>query len=72
MISTARRQPAVRTFSTNAGFIEGIGRAILRYGLVLLLIGSGMSKFTEFEARWIEPLMANSPFFGWLYGVTSV
>ncbi len=24
------------------------------------------------EALWIQPLMANSPFFAWLYGVTGV
>jgi len=52
--------------------LEGLGLGILRYGLVLFLVGSGLSKFTELEARWIEPLMANSPFFAWIYGVTSI
>src|SRR5262245_40688180 len=72
MINAAQRIPAVRRLGINGRVIEGVGLTILRYGLVLLLIGSGLAKFTEFEARWIEPLMANSPFFAWLYGVTSV
>jgi uncharacterized membrane protein YkgB len=72
MIDVVQRKPAVPTLGINGRIIEGVGRAILRYGLVLLLIGSGLTKFTEFEALWIQPLMANSPFFAWIYGVTSV
>ncbi len=72
MINIIERKTAIQTLGVNGRVIEGIGRAILRYGVVLLLIGSGLTKFTEFEARWIEPLMANSPLFAWMYGVTSV
>src|SRR5262245_32762518 len=72
MINTAQRKPAVQALGINGRIVERVGQAILRYGLVLLLVGSGLAKFTEVEARWIEPLMANSPFFAWLYGVTSV
>jgi uncharacterized membrane protein YkgB len=56
----------------NGRILTRVGCAILRYGVALLLIGSGVAKFTEFEARSIEPLLSNSPFFGWLYAVTSV
>jgi reactive chlorine resistance protein C len=72
MIDAIERKPAIQTRGVNGRVIEGIGRAILRYGLVLLLLGSGLTKFTEFEALWIQPLMANSPFFAWMYRVTSV
>ena len=49
-----------------------VGAAILRYSLVLFFIGFGLYKFTPQEAAAIQPLMANSPFFSWLYGVFSV
>jgi uncharacterized membrane protein YkgB len=45
--------------------------AILRYGLVLFLIGGGLTKFTEAEAIAIQPWVAHSPLLGWLYAVTS-
>jgi reactive chlorine resistance protein C len=61
-----------RLTDSSSHWREGIGRAILRYGLALFLIALGLSKFTEMEALWIQPLMANSPFFAWLYGDTSV
>src|SRR5262249_52173747 len=43
------------------------GVNVLRYGLVFLLLLWGGFKFFEFEARGIEPLVANSPFLAWLY-----
>jgi reactive chlorine resistance protein C len=75
MIDAIQRNPAASTVTvspraTNA--IEVMGQAILRYGLVLLLLGSGLAKFTEAEALWIQPLLANSPLSAWIYGVTSV
>jgi uncharacterized membrane protein YkgB len=50
-------------------YIETAGVGILRYGLVLLLIMWGGAKFTAFEAEAIKPLVENSPFVGWMYGV---
>lgn len=43
------------------------GKGTLRYSLVLFFIGLGLYKFTLEEALAIQPLMANSPFFSWLY-----
>lgn len=43
------------------------GLAILRYGLVFLLLLWGAFKFFAFEATAIEPLVRNSPFLSWLY-----
>jgi reactive chlorine resistance protein C len=72
MIDAIQRKSAVQPLGISGRVVETIGRAILRYGLVLFLIGSGLTKFTEFEALWIQPLHANSPFFSWMYRVTSV
>lgn len=46
--------------------------ALLRFSLVLFLVLFGLAKFTEAEALTIQPWVANSPFLGWLYAVTSV
>jgi len=45
---------------------------ILRYGLVILLLLFGASKFTAAEADAIRPLLGNSPLLRWLYGLTDV
>jgi len=52
--------------------IEAVGTGILRYGVVFLLLVIGALKFAEFEAKAIQPLVANSPFMGWLYSILSV
>jgi uncharacterized membrane protein YkgB len=64
---------APATLSTKAlPALDRIGAAVLRYGLVLVIGWIGLMKFTEFEARGIEPLVANSPFMSWMYGIFSV
>lgn len=52
--------------------LQAIGTGVLRYGLVFLLVLWGGFKFAQFEAEGIKPLIANSPFFAWLYAVFSV
>jgi uncharacterized membrane protein YkgB len=52
--------------------IRNIGIWLLRYGLVVLLLVIGGSKFFQFEAEAIRPLVSNSPLLAWLYGVLSV
>lgn len=49
--------------------IETAGGAVLRYGLVAILVFFGTFKFTETEAKAIEPLVANSPFFSWMHAL---
>ncbi len=46
---------------------ERVGAIVLRYGLALILIWVGGLKFTAYEAKGIEPLVANSPFLAWAY-----
>jgi uncharacterized membrane protein YkgB len=48
------------------------GRGVLRYGLVALLLLWGGSKFFEFEAEGIRPLVEPSPLLGWLYPLLGV
>ncbi len=40
---------------------EKIGAAIIRYGLVAVLLWVGLLKFTAYEAEGIQPLVGNSP-----------
>jgi uncharacterized membrane protein YkgB len=60
------------SFPVPARFFELASTIVLRYGLVVFLIGGGLTKFTEQEALMIQPWVAHSPFLGWLYVVTSV
>jgi uncharacterized membrane protein YkgB len=59
-------------FALRARPFELASGAILRYSLVLFLVLFGLAKFTEGEALTIQPWVANSPFLGWLYALTSV
>jgi reactive chlorine resistance protein C len=43
-----------------------------RYGLAIVIGWIGALKFTAYEARGIEPLVANSPLMSWLYEIFSV
>lgn len=64
---------SLRPMSRRVGrVLDGAARLALRYGLVLVLAWIGAMKFTAFEAKAIEGLVANSPLMGWLYGVLSV
>ncbi len=68
---------ATRTMQNDASLVPGqklenIGGAVIRYGLVAVLLWVGMLKFTAYEAEGIQPFVANSPLFSWAYGVMSV
>jgi uncharacterized membrane protein YkgB len=52
--------------------LKVIGMHVSRYGLVVVLVWIGGMKFTTYEAEGIRPLVANSPFMGWVYGVATV
>jgi len=49
-----------------------IGSLSARYGLAIVIAWFGVMKFTEYEAKGIEPLVSASPFMSWLYDVFSV
>ena len=52
--------------------VEDVGKAIVRYGLVLVIAWIGGMKFTAYEAMGIQPLVAHSPLVGWMYDFLSV
>src|SRR4249920_2149791 len=52
--------------------VEAAGRALARYGLVVVVAWIGLMKFTAYEAEGIRPFVANSPLMSWVYGLLSV
>ncbi len=55
-----------------ASRIRALGRFVLRYGLALVIVWIGLMKFTQYEAMGIEPVVARSPFLGWVYRIWTV
>jgi reactive chlorine resistance protein C len=49
--------------------IETVGAVLGRYGLVIVIGWIGLLKFAHYEAHQISPLVANSPFMGWMYHI---
>jgi hypothetical protein len=49
--------------------IDTIANVLGRYGLVVVIGWIGALKFANFEAHQIQPLVAHSPFMGWLYNI---
>ncbi len=52
--------------------LQSIGYFVGVFGVALVLTWIGIFKFTETEAKAIEPLVRNSFLMSWLYGITSV
>jgi reactive chlorine resistance protein C len=62
-----------RIESNNWGItLEGVGKKIIRYGLVAVPLRIGALKFTAYEAEGIQGLVANSPLMSWGYSVMTV
>ena len=49
-----------------------MGKAIVRWGLIVVLAWIGGMKFTAYEAMGIQPLVAHSPFISWMYDFLSI
>lgn len=62
---------SIERIATKLATIDTIGAILSRYGLVVVIGWIGALKFANFEAHQISPLVANSPFMGWLYGFLS-
>ncbi|MEE8303180.1 MAG: DUF417 family protein [Candidatus Tectomicrobia bacterium] len=73
MTFAVKAKPASHTVPsrTPSTTIQTIGVHLIRYGLVLVVAWIGAMKFTAYEANGIQPLVANSPFMGWVYHVLS-
>jgi uncharacterized membrane protein YkgB len=52
--------------------IDTVASMLGRYGLVVVIGWIGLLKFANYEAHQIQPLVANSPFMGWLYHIFPV
>src|SRR5436309_2646516 len=52
--------------------LAAVGRAVLRYGLMVLLLLWGSFKFFNFEAEGIRPLVEHSPILSWLYPLLGI
>ncbi len=50
--------------------LAAAGRLLVRYGLVVVIAWIGALKYTTYEATAIQPLIAHSPLFSWIYGLS--
>ncbi|HSJ64715.1 MAG TPA: DUF417 family protein [Gemmatimonadaceae bacterium] len=55
-----------------ASRLRGAADQVLRWGLVVIILWFAAFKFTDAEARAIEPLLRGSPVLSWLYAFTDV
>ena len=62
----------VRTALERVAVVEDVGKAIVRWGVVIILAWIGGMKFTAYEAMGIQPLVAHSPLLSWMYDFLSV
>ena len=65
-------QPAAATAGTAEHPVATAGRLWVRYALVVVIAWIGALKFSAYEATAIQPLIAHSPLFSWVYHVVSV
>ena len=63
---------SMSAFLTYGRMLESCGGAILRYGLVAILLYFGAFKFHPVEAAGIEPLVTNSPLMSWLLPILGI
>jgi uncharacterized membrane protein YkgB len=70
-VTTHPSRISIERIATKLATIDTIGAILSRYGLVVVIGWIGALKFANFEAHQISPLVANSPFMGWLYGFLS-
>jgi uncharacterized membrane protein YkgB len=66
------RTDAERRTESAIGTIQAVAFVLLRYGLVLAIAWIAAMKFTEYEAKGIQPLIAHSPFLSWGYSILTV
>jgi reactive chlorine resistance protein C len=65
-------QPPTTAAGTAEHPVATVGRLWVRYGLVVVIAWIGALKYTSYEAAGIQPLIAHSPLFSWLYSIVSV
>ena len=65
-------QPPAAAAAAAEHSVATVGRQLVRYGLVVVIAWIGALKYTSYEAAAIQPLIAHSPVFSWLYSIFSV
>ena len=65
-------QPVTAAAVTAENPVATVGRHLVRYTLVVVIAWIGALKYTSYEATAIQPLIAHSPIFSWLYSTFSV
>src|SRR5215813_13623234 len=70
-LSQITQSPAT-TAGTAQHPLATVGRHLARYGLVVVIAWIGAMKYTTYEAAAIQPLIAHSPLFSWIYNIVSV
>ena len=58
--------------SDRQGTVDAVGGLAARYGLVIVIAWFGGMKFTNYEAKGLQPLVSESPLMNWLYDIFSV
>ena len=56
---TTSTQDTAYEQSAMSSRVEAVGRALARYGLVVVVAWIGLMKFTAYEAEGISPFVAN-------------
>ncbi|MCG7607423.1 hypothetical protein BA059_10825 [Mycolicibacterium sp. (ex Dasyatis americana)] len=69
---TAKTDALTTLCQNNVPIVRATAHIVARYGLAIVIGWIGIFKFCSYEALNIQPLVANSPFMGWLYNVFSV
>jgi uncharacterized membrane protein YkgB len=72
MRMTAQTNIALGRRLAKLSTLDAVASVLGRYGLVVVIGWIGALKFANFEAHQIQPLVANSPFMGWLYHIFPV
>jgi uncharacterized membrane protein YkgB len=72
LVTVYRNRSKTGGIDQKISMIDTIGSYLGRYGLVLVIGWIGALKFANYEAHQIQPLVANSPFMGWLYHIFPV
>jgi uncharacterized membrane protein YkgB len=67
MLPRIERRDAILSLYGRLASLDRIGMALLRLGLVVVLVWIGGLKFADYEADSIVPLVANSPLMSFMY-----
>jgi uncharacterized membrane protein YkgB len=65
-------QPAAAAAGTAEHPLATVGRHLVRYTLVVVIVWIGALKYGTYEATVIQPLVAHSPILSWVYHIVSV